>query len=760
MEENLEQGAYIPAARAQRRASLKRVSALRSIREALSNGPGVRRGGAVRLIATPVLLALMFLLPPFPGIPPLQAQLRMAVQAYSRGDFPRAREILDSLRHGPGVMGGRAAYLLGVVTLAQGDYFAAEGAFGQAAAALPVLADHARYYQAVVAFNQKQYDLAVRRFQDVIAQFAGGTMRGLALFGLAEALSASGSSDAVAAFHGYLEEFPDGRHAAQAWFEMGQTLEQQGNWADASQAYRRILWAFAASPYAVPAAARLQALASGHRLPSDATPPEVFYKWAQTEIDAGQIGPAQSGLLRILSMPDGWRVAPDALHALGIMAFHARRLNDAVSYFRREANMRQGHADDALYWLERIALVRGRESDALDVARTLIKEYPHSPLAPRALYAIGEVREDRGATGPALALYREAAEQFPGTRWGNQAAWAVGWLGYRAQQWDSARAAWLRLAEHAPDGEVTPAALYWAARAAAAQGRTDLATEDYRRVATQYPDTYYGQRAAARLGIQVRISVALPLDAPAGEVPLLDRYRELDTLAQTDDAVRELEAAATAIPARYQPLVYLLLSQHYAQQGDISKSIETAEQARDAAGGLPGHPLPVAVWEALYPRVYWQAIDQAAYRTGVDPYLVAAVIREESRFNPIAGSPAGAYGLMQLLVRTARTNARSLGVPAPDSHGLADPGTNILLGSAELQLQLQRFGGREDLALGAYNAGPGTIVRWQSRRAALDQDAFVEEIPYLETRLYVKTVLQSAAVYRWLYRDGHPGPQP
>jgi soluble lytic murein transglycosylase len=712
----------------------------------------------VRLVATPVLFMAMLLLPPLPSVPTPEEQLAMAVQAYTHGDLNQARDMLEGLRRDTDVLGGRAAYLLGVVAVAQKDYFTAEGAFGQAAVQLPILADHARYYQAVIAFEERQYGLAIQRFRGLLEHEPTSTTRGLAVLGWAESLAAVHSRDAVPAFHQYLEEFPQGVHAPQAWFDMGQALEKEGNWEEATQAYRRVVWGFAASPYAVTAAARLSVLAQGRRLPPDATPPEVFYQWALTEIDSGEIGPARSGLERILTMRDGWRVAPDVLNTLGMLAFRARRLTDAERYFEQEVKLRGGHGDDALYWLERIALVRGREGDALDVAHRLIREYPQSPLAPRALYAIGEVREDRGATASALALYQQAADQFPATRWGAQAAFAVGWVGYRAQQWESARAAWLRLAERAPDADVTPAALYWAARAAASEGRRDLAEEDYRRVATQYGDTYYGQRAAVHLGIQVRIAVAPPLDFAEGEVPPLDRYRELDALGQTDDALGELEAAATLVPPRAQELVYLLLSQRYAQQGDIPKSITTAEQARDAAGVLPDRALPLALWEALYPKVYWDAIDQAAYRTGADPYLIAAIIREESRFNPQAGSPAGAYGLMQLLLRTARNNARSLHVPAPDIRGLADPATNILLGAEELEFQLQRFGGREDLALAAYNAGPGTVHRWEARRGGLDAEGFVEEIPYLETRMYVKTVQQSAAIYRWLYRDGHPTP--
>jgi len=112
-----------------------------------------------------------------------------------------------------------------------------------------------------------------------------------------------------------------------------------------------------------------------------------------------------------------------------------------------------------------------------------------------------------------------------------------------------------------------------------------------------------------------------------------------------------------------------------------------------------------------------------------------------------------------LLAGTAKGAARLAGVPSPSIQGLFDPQTNVLLGSIVLQELVVRYN-RVDLALAAYNAGLGSVGQWQAKRGGLDPEIFVEEIPYLETRNYVKTVMQSAAMYKWLYRDGHPSATP
>ncbi|MCH7957139.1 MAG: alpha-hydroxy-acid oxidizing protein [Proteobacteria bacterium] len=157
----------------------------------------------------------------------------------------------------------------------------------------------------------------------------------------------------------------------------------------------------------------------------------------------------------------------------------------------------------------------------------------------------------------------------------------------------------------------------------------------------------------------------------------------------------------------------------------------------------------------LYPSHYWDEVASAARDANVDPYLVLSVIRQESYFNEAAVSHAGAVGLMQIMPQTGHKLARRLGVSPFDRRLLFDPGVSIRLGARFLGDQVRSFAaGSHDLqfplGLAAYNAGPKVARRWLERFPVDDADAFVERIPYKETRLYVKKVLKNYAIYKTL----------
>lgn len=167
---------------------------------------------------------------------------------------------------------------------------------------------------------------------------------------------------------------------------------------------------------------------------------------------------------------------------------------------------------------------------------------------------------------------------------------------------------------------------------------------------------------------------------------------------------------------------------------------------------------PREFWEMFYPLGWRDALTAAAGRAAVDPFLVAAVVREESSFYPGARSRVGARGLMQLMPDTGRAVAQSRQIPFPDPDVLDQPVTNLELGSTFFAGLLREFGDPR-LAAAAYNAGPTRVREWWAGRRSDDLEVWVDQIPYNETRAFVKRVMLSYEEYRRIYGE-KPGEKP
>jgi soluble lytic murein transglycosylase len=288
-------------------------------------------------------------------------------------------------------------------------------------------------------------------------------------------------------------------------------------------------------------------------------------------------------------------------------------------------------------------------------------------------------------------------------------------------------------------------ALYWAARAreqAGGAGAADL----YKQILVEAPRSYYGLLAAGRIGRGmdggVSASIALPPepraalteDAGFARVALL---RRLNLVEQAAVELEDVVQGAVSDPVRLYGLAgaYVEVERYHMALRIMRRHFQSL-----AATGDP--TLPRAFWEMFYPYVWRDEVRDAAQRRGIDPYLVAAVVREESSYYPRATSPAGARGLMQLMPATARLMA-----PSGD---LEDPGFNIELGTRFLAGLVREFNDPR-LALAAYNAGPNRVRQWLNTWRSDDIEAFVEQIPFDETRLYVKKVVLSWDEYRRIY---------
>jgi soluble lytic murein transglycosylase len=232
----------------------------------------------------------------------------------------------------------------------------------------------------------------------------------------------------------------------------------------------------------------------------------------------------------------------------------------------------------------------------------------------------------------------------------------------------------------------------------------------------------------------------VPLNAPA--------IRQLLAAGLLDDAENELLYAQRV--SGDSSVIQATLAWVYNRQSEYRRGTLLMKRAYPQYLTAGGETLPPEMLRVVYPLDFWSLIRPHAERRQLDPYLMAALVAQESTFIPDIRSPANAIGLMQIVPSTGRRYARVLGIRRFSPSMLQRPETNVQLGTAYYSDLVRRFGD-DHLALASYNAGEHRVVRWIAERPGLDRDEFIDDIPFPETQNYVKRILGMAEDYRRLY---------
>lgn len=422
---------------------------------------------------------------------------------------------------------------------------------------------------------------------------------------------------------------------------------------------------------------------------------------------------------------------------------------------------------------------------ALPLIEAFAKSYPDHSMTDDVLFWAGDSLQRRGRNEEAARYYRRIlALPRPDDQCG-EAGWRLGWMAYRAGRYTEAKKVLQRTT--ADRCVLSPGQLarahYWSGRAEEALRAPAAARTRYARVLAAAPLSFYAQQALPRLLAlqrpdERRATLERLRPPPAGRAqmpcagglltqPAFARALHLAGRGLHSDALVELRTVEQAPPAGRQisPLrrcgagqADLLLVQLLERVGGHKEA--HARLLRDFAGVLRSLPTAATlpVWQAAYPLAFRPAIAAAERESGLPPFLLQALSREESRFDAEVVSWAEAVGLTQLLLPSARQAGRTLRPPDPVTElaDLFDPWRNARLGGALLGHYAGHLGGSWPLALAAYNGGQKTAQGWWRKHAGAELAVFAEEIGILETRTYVQRVLQTFGTYRWLYADAPP----
>jgi soluble lytic murein transglycosylase len=418
----------------------------------------------------------------------------------------------------------------------------------------------------------------------------------------------------------------------------------------------------------------------------------------------------------------------------------------------------------------------GNRDEYFRVIRRVADDFPTQTWSEEALNHLAThfIVDDQDAK--ADETFREMYARFPGGRYAERAAWKIGWLAYRNQQYADAIRVFEGAAARFPRSDYRPPWLYWSARAYDALNEGDAAEARYALTATDYFNSYYGRLALAHLDAPARRQLlgaasagdslpvpSAPDDAEGEDIPLVSLppnaqlVRALLGLGLYDQAISELQYAQRVwgdSPAIRATLAWIYQKQGQAEKGSrqftlYRASINTMKRAYPQYLAVSGERLPKDVLRLIFPLRYWDLIRKYSALHQLDPYFVAALVAQESTFVPDIQSSAKAVGLMQLEAATARRYAKKLKLRYTTSLR-TNPEQNVKIGTAYLADQIGEFGDLH-LVLAAYNAGDGRVRKWRTERPGLPRDEFIDDIPFPETQNYVKRILGTAEDYRRLY---------
>lgn len=317
------------------------------------------------------------------------------------------------------------------------------------------------------------------------------------------------------------------------------------------------------------------------------------------------------------------------------------------------------------------------------------------------------------------------------------------------------------IATENPRSILAPRASFWVGKWATLLGKQEDARKAYEYVLSQFPQSYYAWRSASILGLDVgdfsNLRLMNPeIIPPQRPVPPAgsDTFKELYLLGQDRDAWYEWETAfknnsqPTVAEEFTEGLMRLAKGENLIGIAKISK-LEDREKPEEQAE-FAALSKEITYWQARYPFPYFQEIQKWSLSRQLNPLLVTALMRQESMFQPKIKSVVGATGLMQVMPSTAAWIAPQIGMDIKNLN-LENPNDNIMLGTWYLDHTHQQYGNNSMLAIASYNAGPGNVAKWLRTMPKQDPDEFVEEIPFGETRNYVRLVFGNYWNYLRLY---------
>ena len=425
-------------------------------------------------------------------------------------------------------------------------------------------------------------------------------------------------------------------------------------------------------------------------------------------------------------------------------------------------------APEALYWLGRTYLRKGKEGAFITSSIGFLKQFKKDERYPEVLFRLGSIYAERDDIENAFIYLDRIIREYPLDSYASDSLWKKGWILYKTGNSDGAALIFNKIINSPGENAYKAQAMYWRAKVLGKTGDYEAMDKDLCRLCGDYGKSFYclfsryyqGNKDDENpvchpefiSGSQMMQGEEIPKqvrdDRSNHEEQSLKRIRLFLYLGLKDDAIAEVLRLRNRTNGNKE--ISIMLASILSSLGEYNRAMYTIRPYIPSLKSDNGYGSDNRLWPLVYPAGYSDLITKYALRSNLDPFLVYAIIREESWFNKEAVSPAGALGLMQLMPGTAKQVAKE---SYAGRESLFDPEVNIELGTRFFSERLRQFDGNIFLAIASYNAGPEAVEKWMRELDGVELDEFIEDIPYKETREYVKKVFRSYMEYYRLYKE-------
>jgi len=633
----------------------------------------------------------------------------------------------------------------------------AEKGFFKILGSYEVLGDYTHFFLARIQMKKYSYRVSVSLLKHLLKIYPESLLFRQAIWDLGKCYYAlEDFPKAMDVYKRILDKYPNNRDIPRINYRMAVIYEKWEDWQSAVDKYKELLIDYPDSTFSFIAEKRLKLLKDK---------PDIIFTLGEDDFynRALLLGGSRFWAFAISELEifiqnfSNSPHLPSALYNIGRIYERKRLREKAIEAYQAVFQRFPDNplAMKSLYRIGRIAWNQNKEKQVINVYEQVLEKYkPEAAIISKIYFVLGRIYEKRHNFEKASFYYRKVLEQFSENP--ERGLWKAGWVHYLWGKNDVALDFFERLGKF--KGYWGIRGRYWAAKLAQERGNLDKSIALLNSIWNTLPLSYYGVLSSLRLknmGVRVELSLA---DKEKKDMSFLDtltsdayfhmvRVFELCKLGLFKESIRELKYCEKLISA---PSFFLLESRLMRKMGNKLKAILAVSKNKKPLVKQVGKKLIREDLEIVFPLEYKDLIWR--YSGKVSPWFVTSIIRQESVFNPLSVSHANAYGLMQIIPPTGMALAAKLNFDKFSVKVLFDPEKNIMMGIRFLVDLIEDYDGSLIMAAAHYNAGP-VVKKWWKNRFSEDPEAFVESIPYKETRNYIKLIIRNYFSYQFLYAD-------